>query len=692
MLKSTIVNQIAGLGIVQRQSQGKVAGRLQYYLSNWKLVTKDRWIWDTITGYKIAFVRTPTQTRAPPPIIMGREETKLVQEELDSLIQKGAVVEPHLALDGGFVSNIFLVPKKDGGQRPVVNLKALNQFVQTDHFKMEGLHTVKQLVRPGDWLIKIDLKDAYFAIPIHHTQTQFLRFQFRGKTYEFRCLPFGLSSAPLVFTKTLKPVVALLRELGVRCVIYIDDILVMAESSAMLRDQSAGVLYLLEALGFTINYEKSIIEPTQELEYLGVVLNTTAMELRLPGEKLKKIRLEAGKIAQGAEPLTARVLARLIGKMNAASQVIPPAPLFYRHLQRALSQALERGNQSYETQLTLSEECREELQWWMTKMSKWNGRTLVKSEFDMTITSDASLWGWGATNGTRKTGGPWSNEERRQHINCLELLAARLALQTFAKNSTRVSILLRLDNSTAVAYINNLGGTVSRELILLTRSLWMWCLERNIQIVAQHLPGSTNKVADEESRTLRDRSDWMLSTQVFDRINHLFGPLEVDLFASRLTSQLPVFYSWRPDPLAKATDALVQDWSRIKGFANPPWVLVGRVLAQVRAQRATIVLVAPVWKAQPWYADLLHMLVDHPRLIHHTPLTSNQGLAPPEPLPQLAVWHISGRNTLVSSYQMRLQTSYSSRGVQRPTNLTTHSSTSGVAGVLNGVQIPFLVL
>ncbi len=189
----------------------------------------------------------------------------------------------------------------------MVNLKALNQFVHTDHFKMEGMQTVKQLARPGDWLAKVDLQDAYFSVPIQHTQTRFLRFQFQGIQYEFRCLPFGLSSAPLVFTKTLKPVVALLRELGVCCVIYLDDMLIMADSQVVLKDHTAGAIYLLEALGFTINYLKSVTEPTQEHEYLRVVLNTTTMEFKLPGEKLKKIRLEAAKMARGAEPTTARV-------------------------------------------------------------------------------------------------------------------------------------------------------------------------------------------------------------------------------------------------------------------------------------------------------------------------------------------------------------------------------------------------
>lgn len=87
-------------------------------------------------------------TTSPAPNLVGQEEEKLVQEELENLTEKGAVVESRLTSDGGFVSTIFLVPKKDGGQRPVINLKALNQFVQTDHFKMEGIHTMKQLVKP----------------------------------------------------------------------------------------------------------------------------------------------------------------------------------------------------------------------------------------------------------------------------------------------------------------------------------------------------------------------------------------------------------------------------------------------------------------------------------------------------------------------------------------------------------------
>ena len=196
---------------------------------------------------------------------------------------------------GGFVSTLFLVPKKDSGQRPVINLKNLNSFVEAPYFKMEGINTLKSLLQKGDWLVKIDLKDAYFSVPVSQEHRRFLCFQVEEKLYQFTCLPFGLASAPWVFTKTLKPIAALGRELGMRIVVYIDDILLMAESQEKARDQASGFVHLLQCLGFTINREKTVLEPTQCLEFLGFMVNTVSMELTLPPKKLKKIRAESRK-------------------------------------------------------------------------------------------------------------------------------------------------------------------------------------------------------------------------------------------------------------------------------------------------------------------------------------------------------------------------------------------------------------
>ena len=197
--------------------------------------------------------------------------------------------------------------------------------------------------------------------------------------------------------------------------------------------------------------------------------------------------------------------------------------------------------------------------------------------------------GWGATCKGISTRGPWSPQEQTLHINCLELLAATLAVQTFVKEKSGISILLRIDNTTAVAYINRKGGTVSPTLLNLA----------NIALEAQYLPGVMNSIADRESRTWLDRSEWKLCPQIFQRINAQLGPLLTDLFASRLSNQLPIFVSWKPDPLALVTDAFSLVWSDLpqKIYANPPWGLIGRVLSQTHSQSIPeLILIASVWK------------------------------------------------------------------------------------------------
>lgn len=229
----------------------------------------------------IDFESQPHQQSVPQLPQFSAEQTQLISTEITELLQKNAIEEVTLLLQLGFYLNLFLVPKKDGGQHPVINLKALNRFVQKEHFKMEGIHTVKDLLRQGDWLAKVDLKDAFFSIPIDHQHKTFLRFTFKGNSYQFNCLPFGLSSAQWVL--------AILRERGVRLIAYIDDIMILAESRDFIQDQVTGMLYLLEYLGFIVNRKKSILNLAQVIEFLGLSVDSIAMELRLSLIKMKHI-------------------------------------------------------------------------------------------------------------------------------------------------------------------------------------------------------------------------------------------------------------------------------------------------------------------------------------------------------------------------------------------------------------------
>ena len=171
---------------------------------------------------------------------------------------------------------------------------------------------------------------------------------------------------------------------------------------------------------------------------------------------------------------------------------------------------------------------------------------------------------------------------------------------------------IRLDNTTAVAYINKMGGTKSGKLIQLVKDIWEWCKIREIVLTAEHLPGKSNQIADWESRNISDSSDWKLDTRIFKQIIKIFGPCDIDLFASRLNCQILKFVSWRPDPDAIGTDAFLIPWSGFVGYAFPPFCLVGKTLSKIAKERGTVIMIAPIWQAQPWYPMLLQMSIQDP--------------------------------------------------------------------------------
>ena len=341
----------------------------------------------------------------------------------------------------------------------------------------------------------------------------------------------------------------------------------------------------------------------------------------------------------------------------------------------------------------LNQAAQEELLWWRDHLAAWNGRSLLRPKDDLLIETDASNLGWGACCNGVRTGGLWSHQERLQHINCLELMAGGFAIKSFCKNRASIQVKLLMDNTTAIAYINRMGGS-SHVLASLVYEIWQWCLQREISITAQHIPGIYNNAADRESRVDRDSSDWKLDPIVFARLNELWGPLEVDLFATRLTNQLPRYVSWRPDPEAEATDAFSQDWSQTRGYAFPPFSLVGRCLSQVQEQDTQhLCLVAPVWETQPWYPLLLHPSVDFPRLFPTDPgLLGKEGLRHPFPQLQLAGWLVSANATLQWEFQTRLKDSLFPPSVTRPLAPMSQPGVYGVAGAVNKKLIPFLPL
>ena len=231
--------------------------------------SQDEWILETMSGCEVEFMSPPHQRRESAPVQQDKEKSRALDAELEKLVAKEAIEPVDTLSQATFISPMFVVPKSDGSWRPVINLKSLNQHVRARHFKMESIRTAKGLLCSGDWMVKLDLKDAYLSIPMHSSHRQYLAFRWRGRLWMFKTLPFGLNSAPYIFTKLMKPVIAILRRLGIRAILYLDDLLIMAQSREEAKRHLATALELITALGFIINTKKSITDPAQEIEFLG---------------------------------------------------------------------------------------------------------------------------------------------------------------------------------------------------------------------------------------------------------------------------------------------------------------------------------------------------------------------------------------------------------------------------------------
>ena len=328
----------------QGTATGSVAGRLSRFIEEWKKITDSPFVLQAVDGYQLEFqskppVMSPTEAQDMETALKGgggggRGETPKHDGRRNSGADRKRAIE---ISDGqiGFYSRMFLVPKKDGKLSPVINVKPLNQFLRTPHFSMTTVKDVFQLIQPNDWAVCLDLKDAYFHVPIHPRHHRFLQFIWRGQTYHYRCLPFGLSTSPRTFTRVTKPIVQHLRSDGIRLVFYLDDVLILASSRLKTEAHARQTVNLLERLGFTLNWDKSSLEPAQQFTYLGLCWDTRSMAVSLPEEKRTQWRCAVNSLWDHTR-ITARTLMRFLGSVTFAAYAVPLARLQARELQMAL--------------------------------------------------------------------------------------------------------------------------------------------------------------------------------------------------------------------------------------------------------------------------------------------------------------------------------------------------------------------
>ena len=218
--------KLVGTETMTQPPSPRILHTLRRCLPKWKALQPNAWVLRTIErGYQLQFKRVPRLTRDFIPTKATGNSLVTLRTEILSLLSKGAIQKANMSkTPASFYSHYFLVPKKRGGGiRPILDLRCLNKCLKRYRFKMLTTRSLLSKVRKDAWFTSVDLKDAFFHIPIHRLHRKFLRFALEGQVYEYCVLPFGMALSPRVFTKITQAAVAPLRAMGIRLLTYLDD-------------------------------------------------------------------------------------------------------------------------------------------------------------------------------------------------------------------------------------------------------------------------------------------------------------------------------------------------------------------------------------------------------------------------------------------------------------------------------------
>ena len=601
--------------------------------------------------------------------------------ELGRLQACGAIHELPLRFSS-HVSRAFLVDK-DPVWRLVIDLRPVNNFSVAPTTSFETLKRVSSLALQDDHMFSFDLKDGFYAIGIEPSSRRYLQFVVGDRLFEFTSLPMGWNASPGLFCKVMASWVKFLRapsrrtvhfhrltrsqrealdllrealgetmwERGVRLLPYMDDFLCFCRERTESLQLREAIDLLLRLLGLSRHPSKGEWDPVQNLEHLGLEIDSKAGVFRVSAKRQTKIRRSAADLgvlaAKQRRRVPARRLAGFIGLAQSVYLAVPAARFFLR----SLHNVLPHGKASWAGRVLLDRAALRDLQWWATFGSdpRHNGRGIWRLPDTAVLHCDALDTGWGGVlNQSEGARGFWRPAQLQEHITLKELRAVRLTVQTFLPKLRGRRVLLWEDNQAVQHILTNLTSR-SPELMHELRKLW-WLLDSNdITLRAKYSRSAANVWADRLSRAV-DNGDWKLNPSLFQLFDERWGPHSFDRFATANNCQVPRFNSAHPDPLATGIDAFAQsdaDWARENNWVNPPWELLEDVWAKLRNSGAAATVTTPCWPDRLFYqlfTELADEVIDvpcHHNLFFPGRLGSSASVGPPRW--NVTVFRIAGR-------------------------------------------------
>ena len=348
-------------------------------------------------GYRVKFKVVPALSAQPinPSGYVDQARNEQVALEIQKLLDKGAV-EKVPNPGAGHYSRLFLRPKATGGWRPILDLSMLNEHIVTPKFHQETVESIRRSLKKDHWTFSIDLKDAFFQVPVHPKSRKFLRFLFNEEVYQYRVLPFGMAPSPYVFTRVVVQVKELLQREGHQLFQFLDDWLGQCPDRDLAVQRASASVNLCKELGLVLNDEKSELVPQQEFDYVGMHCDLRDYMVSVTERNVMNI---LGKVSNflTRDVWTAKEWQSLLGVLQSQCQYMAQGNLHLRPLQFHLKAQWRQLTGDPRDPVSLSTEVRETLAWWLVRDHLKEGVPITPPPHTVQVFTDASTQGWGGT-------------------------------------------------------------------------------------------------------------------------------------------------------------------------------------------------------------------------------------------------------------------------------------------------------
>ena len=607
------------------------------------------WVMDVLTqGYVIPFVESPPAYE--------EANNKSAMQDMPFVIQAVAELKKRGVIEfrdeKPFCVSPLTVSKKFGRDGIAKNRlcwdgsRCVNLYVKEQKVVLSHLRRSLEITREGDFQVTYDLKAAYHHVRIHPSQTKYLGAAIPkpdgGKQYfVFLYLPFGLSSAVHCLTKLFKPVNAYIHEKGIRHSIYLDDGRIVAETKCKAEDQRTFVYKVLKSSGWILEVEKSDKDgdANQSKEYLGFIIDTTSMTVRLQEAKKQRILQQVSEtISHGSKSLPAKELAGTIGKIVATEPALGPIVVIAA---RASYAVLEEATQrrGWNSSLVMSKEAQDGLQFFVDNCSDFDNSPIRSAATEISVlsiigppssfmkssfvanhvrTNEEKIWASDASGYATCAysikgdhlyfRGTLNEDERMLSSGHRELLAVAKTMEYYEQTGTfttkATNIYWLTDSQNLVTFLTK--GSGKRHIQKDVFQIMIRCKRLNTRIIPIHLlrDDPRIKIADDGSKTT-DTDDWQVDDQTFQR-NRTKFKFTIDLFASDRNSKCQRFYSNFFCPGTSGIDAFSHSWDDEVAWICPPIQEIIRIVRRLKTSRTTGILFVPKWKTADYWVEIFN--------------------------------------------------------------------------------------